>query len=175
MVVGVRLGDRRRCVRCLSLAARTGRGGSPKGTAVSAPRPGAPSTRGSATARWRIDRSTSPLRSPPDRARATARGGTGPRSPPTLQARLHRGDADQVERRLKDFDAKWGGKYDSIATAWQRAWSEFTPFLSFPEAIREIVYITNAIESLNARYRRAATACGHFPSERAALRVRIES
>ncbi|MFJ1550551.1 transposase [Streptomyces sp. NPDC088246] len=79
-------------------------------------------------------------------------------------------DADQAERRLKDFDAKWGGKYGSIATAWQRAWSEFTPFLSFPEAIREIVYTTNAIESLNARYRRAATACGHFPSEQAALK-----
>jgi transposase-like protein len=27
-----------------------------------------------------------------------------------------------------------------------------------------------SIESLNARYRRAATACGHFPNEQAALK-----
>ena len=48
--------------------------------------------------------------------------------------------------------------------------SEFVPFLAFPDAIREVVYTTNSIESLNARYRRAATACGHFPNEQAALK-----
>ena len=37
-------------------------------------------------------------------------------------------------------------------------------------SIREVVYTTNSIESLNARYRRAATACGHFPNEQAALK-----
>jgi putative transposase len=30
--------------------------------------------------------------------------------------------------------------------------------------------VTNAIESLNARYRRAVKACGHFPTEQAALK-----
>ena len=44
------------------------------------------------------------------------------------------------------------------------------PFLAFPDSIREVVYTTNSIESLNARYRRAATACGHFPNEQAALK-----
>lgn len=38
------------------------------------------------------------------------------------------------------------------------------PFLGLPDAIRQVVYTTNAIESLNARYRRAAQACGHFPN-----------
>jgi putative transposase len=79
-------------------------------------------------------------------------------------------NADAAQERLKDFEAKWGPKYGSVATVWQRAWAEFTPFLSLPEGIREVVYTTNAIESLNARYRRAATACGHFPSEQAALK-----
>jgi transposase-like protein len=44
------------------------------------------------------------------------------------------------------------------------------PFLGLPDAIRQVVYTTNAIESLNARYRRAAQACGHFPNEQAALK-----
>ncbi|RBO78320.1 mutator family transposase [Nocardia puris] len=35
---------------------------------------------------------------------------------------------------------------------------------------RRIVCSTNAIESLNARYRRAIRARGHFPTEQAALK-----
>ncbi|WAX77150.1 transposase [Streptomyces sp. KMM 9044] len=76
----------------------------------------------------------------------------------------------RARERLDEFDAKWGHKYGSIAAVRQRAWSEFVPFLAFPDAIREVVHSTNSIESLNARYRRAATACGHFPNEQAALK-----
>jgi putative transposase len=36
--------------------------------------------------------------------------------------------------------------------------------------IRKIICSTNAIESLNARYRRAVRARGHFPTEQAALK-----
>jgi putative transposase len=36
--------------------------------------------------------------------------------------------------------------------------------------IRKIISSTNAIESLNARYRRAVRARGHFPTELAALK-----
>jgi putative transposase len=36
--------------------------------------------------------------------------------------------------------------------------------------IRRVICSTNAIESLNARYRRAVRARGHFPTEQAALK-----
>jgi transposase-like protein len=36
--------------------------------------------------------------------------------------------------------------------------------------IRRVLCSTNAIESLNARYRRAVRARGHFPTEQAALK-----
>jgi transposase-like protein len=36
--------------------------------------------------------------------------------------------------------------------------------------IRRVIYSTNAIESLNARFRRAVKARGHFPSDQAALK-----
>jgi putative transposase len=36
--------------------------------------------------------------------------------------------------------------------------------------IRTVICSTNAIESLNARYRRAVKARGHFPNEQAALK-----
>ncbi len=54
---------------------------------------------------------------------------------------------------------------------WERAWGEFTPFLDFPIELRQIVYTTNAIESLNARFRKAVRHRGHFPTEQAALKV----
>lgn len=44
------------------------------------------------------------------------------------------------------------------------------PFLGFDVEIRKIVCSTNAIESVNARIRRAVRARGHFPNEQAALK-----
>ena len=54
---------------------------------------------------------------------------------------------------------------------WRRSWPEFTPFLAFPVEVRKIVYTTNAIESLNARFRAATRRRGHFPDEQSALKV----
>ncbi|MEU3355706.1 IS256 family transposase [Streptomyces sp. NPDC037389] len=79
-------------------------------------------------------------------------------------------DETQARSRLTEFSEKWDSRYPSITGIWERAWNEFVPFLSLPPAIRQVVYTTNAIESLNARYRRAAQACGHFPNETAALK-----
>lgn len=43
------------------------------------------------------------------------------------------------------------------------------PFLAFDAEIRTVICSTNAIESVNARIRRAVRARGHFPNEGAAL------
>ena len=40
--------------------------------------------------------------------------------------------------------------------------------LRFPIEIRKLIYTTNAIESLNARFRAAARRRGHFPNEQSA-------
>ena len=53
---------------------------------------------------------------------------------------------------------------------WRSAWTEFIPFLDYDVEIRRIICTTNAIEILNARYRRAIRARGHFPTEQAALK-----
>jgi putative transposase len=50
--------------------------------------------------------------------------------------------------------------------------NEFIPLLDYDVEIRRVICSTNAIESLNARYRRAVRARGHFPSEQAALNCR---
>ena len=79
-------------------------------------------------------------------------------------------NAEQAAERLEDFLGTWGGPYPAIAGLWRAAWAEFIPFLDYDVEIRRIICSTNAIESLNARYRRAVKARGHFPTEQAALK-----
>jgi transposase-like protein len=72
--------------------------------------------------------------------------------------------------RLDEFHTIWGNRYPAIKTLWTAAWAEFVPFLDYSPEIRRVIYSTNAIESLNARFRRATRARGHFPNEQAALK-----
>lgn len=76
----------------------------------------------------------------------------------------------EAEDRFLDFQEAWGPKYPAIVRLWENAWAEFTPFLRFDRQIRRIVCTTNAIESVNARIRKAVKARGHFPNEQAALK-----
>lgn len=58
-----------------------------------------------------------------------------------------------------------------MIASWENSWSEFVPFLEFPVELRNIVFTTNSIESLNARFRRAVRHRRHFPAEQAAMKV----
>jgi transposase-like protein len=69
-----------------------------------------------------------------------------------------------------EFAEKWEARYPAIIRLWTNAWAEFVPFLAFDTEIRTIIATTNAIESVNARIRRAVNARGHFPTEQAALK-----
>jgi transposase-like protein len=78
-------------------------------------------------------------------------------------------EAAAMERFL-EFVESWGARYPAIVRLWENAWSEFVPFLNFDTEIRKVICSTNAIESVNARIRRAVKARGHFPNEAAALK-----
>jgi putative transposase len=69
-----------------------------------------------------------------------------------------------------EFSEKWEVRYLAIIRLWENAWAEFVPFLAFDTEIRTLITTTNAIESLNARFRRSVKARGHFPAEQAALK-----
>ncbi|WP_331740858.1 IS256 family transposase (plasmid) [Streptomyces cyaneofuscatus] len=77
---------------------------------------------------------------------------------------------DAALERFAEFADAWGKKYPAIVRLRENAWEEFTPFLRFDIEIRRIVCTTNAIDSVNARIRRAVKARGHFPNEQAALK-----
>ena len=76
-----------------------------------------------------------------------------------------------AEAHFDVFAEQWEELYPAMIRSWRVAWDEFVPFLEFPEELRRIVYTTNSIESLNARFRRAVRHRGHFPNEQAAMKV----
>ena len=78
---------------------------------------------------------------------------------------------EAAEARFEAFAEDWEHTYPAMIRSWRQSWDEFTPFLEFPAELRRVVYTTNAIESLNARFRRAVRHRGHFPNEQAALKV----
>ena len=76
-----------------------------------------------------------------------------------------------AESEFAEFTEAWGRRYPAVVKLWQASWETFTPFLSLPVEVRKLVYTTNAIESLNARFRQATRRRGHFPDSDAALKV----
>ena len=79
-------------------------------------------------------------------------------------------NAAAARAALDELTEKWATKYGAIIRLWNNAWEEFIPFLDYDVEIRTVICSTNAIESLNARYRRAVKARGHFPTEQAAMK-----
>ena len=76
-----------------------------------------------------------------------------------------------AEERFAEFAETWRGTYPAMIGMWERSWTEFTPFLDFPVEIRKLIYTTNGIESLNARFRQAVRRRGHFPNEQSAMKI----
>lgn len=70
-----------------------------------------------------------------------------------------------AEDALLAFAEPWEHKYPAMIARWRRSWAEFIPFLDFPAEVRKLIYPTNAIESINARFRAATRRRGHVPDE----------
>src|SRR5689334_10339471 len=79
-------------------------------------------------------------------------------------------NATAARAAFDELAERWGDRYPAVVRLWDNAWDEFVPFLDYDIEIRRVLCSTNAIESLNARYRRAIRARGHFPTEQAALK-----
>lgn len=71
---------------------------------------------------------------------------------------------------FENLTENWGERYPTIVKLWDHQWATFVPFLAWDVEIRKLICSTNAIESVNARIRRAVNARGHFPTEAAALK-----
>ena len=66
---------------------------------------------------------------------------------------------------------KWSEKYPNAMKRWERDWDVITPIFKFSASVRTVIYTTNAIESLNATYRKLNRQRSVFPSDQALLKA----
>lgn len=78
---------------------------------------------------------------------------------------------DAALSALESFESEWGWKYPLISRRWLERWDEISPFLSYPEELRRVIYTTNPIESVNRSLRKAVKTRSVFPTENAVYKV----
>lgn len=72
---------------------------------------------------------------------------------------------------LERVSDKWGAKYPNAMKSWYKNWDAIAPIFKFSTETRKIIYTTNAIESLNAAYRRLNGQRSVFPGDTALLKA----
>ena len=72
---------------------------------------------------------------------------------------------------LDRFDEKWSGKYPKIAKSWKDNWANLSTYFKYPEAVRRLIYTTNAIEGFNRQLRKVTKSKTVFPSDDSLLKM----
>lgn len=79
-------------------------------------------------------------------------------------------DVLQAEMALGVFKDKWDKKYPEISQAWAKDWHELTPFLDYGQALRRMIYTTNAVEALHRQIRKVTKTKGSWVNDKALLK-----
>ena len=72
---------------------------------------------------------------------------------------------------LEQVTEKWSEKYPNSMKSWKQNWDAISPIFKFSVAVRKVIYTTNAIESLNATYRKLNRQRSVFPGDTALLKA----
>lgn len=72
---------------------------------------------------------------------------------------------------LEDFKEIWGQKYPRIAASWRETWANLSTYFKFPDAVRRLIYTTNAIEGFNQQLRKVTKAKSVFPTDDSLLKM----
>ena len=78
---------------------------------------------------------------------------------------------DEAHLALESFDSKWSKQYPQIAKSWYANWGNLMIFLQYPEAIRKVIYTTNAVESVNSQLRKVTKNKRVFPNDESVFKT----
>ncbi len=78
---------------------------------------------------------------------------------------------EEGRHMLDCFAEKWDDSHPTISKSWIANWPRLSTFFDYPEAIRKIIYTTNAIESLNYSLRKIVKTSGSFPNDDAVFKI----
>ena len=73
-------------------------------------------------------------------------------------------------RQLEFFKDKWNSLYPTGIKSWYDNWDVLSPFFSFSDNVRKVMYTTNIIENLNRQYRKVTKGKAIFPSDKALMK-----
>lgn len=76
-----------------------------------------------------------------------------------------------AEDALDKLDEKWGKTYPLVIKSWRRKWENLSLYFKYPEAIRKIIYTTNAVEAIHRQFRKLTKTKGAFPNENSLLKL----
>jgi len=85
-----------------------------------------------------------------------------------IESRLVRGKKNIIYLQDKRMDKQLG---KLVAYLKSNNWDKIIPFLDFPAEIRQVIYTTNIVESLNNTLRKSVRNRGHFPTEESLMKV----
>ena len=88
-----------------------------------------------------------------------------------LKSIYHAATEAAALEELERVTEKWSEKYPNAMKSWHQNWDVITPIFKFSSAVRKVIYTTNAIESLNATYRKLNRQRSVFPSATALLKA----
>ncbi len=77
----------------------------------------------------------------------------------------------KAQEQLNRTTEKWQEKYPNAMKSWHANWDVISPIFKFSAEVRTVIYTTNAIESLNATYRKLNRQRSVFPSDTALLKA----
>ena len=77
---------------------------------------------------------------------------------------------EEGRKALDKVTEKWEEKYPRAMKRWYDNWDAICPIFKFSSEVRTVIYTTNAIESLNATYRKLNRQRSVFPSDQALLK-----
>ena len=63
-------------------------------------------------------------------------------------------DEQKALAALERVTEKWTPKYPNSTKRWKDNWDAISPIFKFSAAVRKVIYMTNAIESLHSTYRK---------------------
>ena len=78
---------------------------------------------------------------------------------------------ETAQMELDTFDERWGNKYPKIAKSWRDNWMNLCTYFKYPEAVRRLIYTTNAIEGFNRQLRKVTKSKTVFPSDDSLLKM----
>lgn len=88
-----------------------------------------------------------------------------------LKTIYHAVSEEKALEALEKVSSKWSEKYPNSMKSWMQNWDAISPIFKFSADVRKVIYTTNAIESLNATYRKLNRQRSVFPSDTALLKT----